>query len=89
MENNIETTEDVKIEEVGETVATEPKVEVEMISKEDAQKIHPSGDNYDWDLAPVFRSWPSSYDQVTAKTIGTAVKRTKTGVIVAEFKGGE
>ena len=58
-------------------------------SKEDAQKIHPSGDNYDWDLAPVFRSWPSSYDQVTAKTIGTAVKRTKTGVIVAEFKGGE
>lgn len=40
MENNIETVEDVKIEETGEqNVATETKVEVEMISKEEAQKM--------------------------------------------------
>ena len=41
MENNIETVEDVKIEETGEktNVATEQKVEVEMISKEEAQKM--------------------------------------------------
>ena len=39
MENNIETVEDVKIEETGEqNVATETKVEVEMISKEEAKK---------------------------------------------------
>ena len=41
MENNIETVEDVKVEETGEktNVATETKVEVEMISKEEAQKM--------------------------------------------------
>ena len=41
MENNIETVEDVKIEETGEktNVATETKVEVEMISKDEAQKM--------------------------------------------------
>ena len=40
MENNIETVEDVKVEGTGETnVATEQKVEVEMISKEEAQKM--------------------------------------------------
>ena len=41
MENNIEkTVEDVKIEETGtQNVATETKVEVEMISKEEAQKM--------------------------------------------------
>ena len=40
MENNIETVEDVKVEETGENkVATEQKVEVEMISKEEAQKM--------------------------------------------------
>ena len=40
MENNIETVEDVKVEGTGETnVATETKVEVEMISKEEAQKM--------------------------------------------------
>ena len=41
MENNIETVEDVKIEGTGEktNVATEQKVEVEMISKEEAQKM--------------------------------------------------
>ena len=41
MENNIETVEDVKIEETGEktNVATETKEEVEMISKEEAQKM--------------------------------------------------
>ena len=40
MENNIETVEDVKVEGTGETnVATETKAEVEMISKEEAQKM--------------------------------------------------
>ena len=40
MENNIETVEDVKIEGTGENkVATETKEEVEMISKEEAQKM--------------------------------------------------
>ena len=40
MENNIETVEDVKVEGTGENkVATETKVEVEMISKEEAQKM--------------------------------------------------
>ena len=41
MENNIETVEDVKVEGTGEktNVATEQKVEVEMISKEEAQKM--------------------------------------------------
>ena len=41
MENNIETVEDVKVDGTGEktNVATETKVEVEMISKEEAQKM--------------------------------------------------
>ena len=41
MENNIETVEDVKIDGTGEktNVATETKAEVEMISKEEAQKM--------------------------------------------------
>ena len=40
MENNIETVEDVKIDGTGENkVATETEVEVEMISKKEAQKM--------------------------------------------------
>lgn len=55
-------------------------------TEEDAKKIHPSDDDDRWSGGNY--DWVDSPDKVTATLIGTAVRGTKRGVVLASFNAG-
>ena len=56
-------------------------------SEDEARKIHPSGRGF---LAPLFEDWVRlrHTNTLTVTLIGTALKGTESGVILASFNAG-
>ena len=56
-------------------------------SEDDARKIHASGDDdhwkHDWN-----HTWADKPEQVDVELIGTALRGTKRGVVLASFNAG-
>lgn len=60
---------------------------VAAATEEEARKIHPSGDNNDWD-GPYGHVWCTYTSDVTVKLIGTAAPSVTKGVVLASFNAG-
>lgn len=57
-------------------------------SKEEARRMHPSGDNDQWRTEIWRRSWVTDPEDVEVERIGVAVIGSRKGVVVSNYKGG-